>query len=457
MLYLADEVKLASTSISNYVWAFRSWTKLQRQLDPAYGVIEWHDFMQSISVECWQPSEPRKEVPVWLLRKALEAVDVNVFWEVQMAFLILLLFFTFARSETPCPATFAASPADGGFDTTKHTQVRDIKLEPVNNRRCLHARLKSIKQDPRLERPQAQGNEDWIIVGDLDDPSSIFSIFKWVQILFQHHGRARPDDAPFFLDPDRVRHLTYGNALKQFRRLLSRVVGEDEAKSYGLHGLRVSGYNCARRINRELAVAQGAWESAAHERYDRFTAAEISALPGSMIALASSGDDPRFAAPSQVPAPPAILTVGPSAPVAPPPPPPAALPAVRQRIRVFWTDMDEWFSATVTSHRAEGSGPRATRVVYDVTPQFPRARENVFWHDLSTERWEALPAQEVLLLPAPVDTVAAAAVPPVTVAVPALPVPRAEPLPLSRSGRVPRPVARLPASLPGEWSSSAPL
>ena len=66
-----------------------------------------------------------------------------------------------------------------------------------------------------------------------------------------------------------------------------------------------------------------------------------------MIALADAGDDARFAAPSQVPAPPAILAVGPAAPLAPPPPPPVALPAVRQRIRVFWTDMDEWLSATI--------------------------------------------------------------------------------------------------------------
>ena len=103
-----------------------------------------------------------------------------------------------------------------------------------------------------------------------------------------------------------------------------------------LHGLRVSGYNSARRVNRELAVAQGAWDSDAHERYDRFTLSEVVSLPANMISIATGGDDTRFAAPSVVPPAPPVLTVGPNAPLALPPPRTVVdLPAPRSRIRVF--------------------------------------------------------------------------------------------------------------------------
>ena len=42
--------------------------------------------------------------------------------------------------------------------------------------------------------------------------------------------------------------------------------------------------------------------------------------------------------------------------------------------------MDEWFTATVTSHR-EGS----SRVLYDAADVWPSAS---FWHNLSEEKWE---------------------------------------------------------------------
>jgi hypothetical protein len=40
--------------------------------------------------------------------------------------------------------------------------------------------LKVIKQDPRMERPEAAGNEDWVYIGDVDDPQ--FSVFMWLRI-----------------------------------------------------------------------------------------------------------------------------------------------------------------------------------------------------------------------------------------------------------------------------------
>ena len=130
-LYMADELQIASASISNYVWALRSYMKFNRQIDPVYGVIEWDDWMSGIQVVAWRASEPRRIVPIALLRKAIDIVardswrynhEVN-FRNVQTIVAVLMLLFTFARSETPCPETL------GGFDDTQHLQVRDVTVE----------------------------------------------------------------------------------------------------------------------------------------------------------------------------------------------------------------------------------------------------------------------------------------------------------------------------------------
>ena len=42
-------------------------------------------------------------------------------------------------------------------------QVKDVKV--VSG--AVLVRLKGIKQDPRMQRPEAAGNEDWIVIGDV--------------------------------------------------------------------------------------------------------------------------------------------------------------------------------------------------------------------------------------------------------------------------------------------------
>ena len=79
-----------------------------------------------------------------LLARALAMVDHASFEEVQAAVLILILLFSFARSETPCPKS------RDGFDADQHLRVCDVV--PRGNPFQLRVRLKRIKQDPRLER-----------------------------------------------------------------------------------------------------------------------------------------------------------------------------------------------------------------------------------------------------------------------------------------------------------------
>eukprot|EP00965_Chrysotila_dentata_P118258 3909280-Pleurochrysis_carterae.AAC.1 len=93
--------------------------KYNRQLDPAYGVAELEDLMKSVQVVVWVASEPRRAVPVWLVKESLERVDVTRLVEVQAAFFMLVLVFTFARSETPCCKTHKS------FDPTQHLMLSD--------------------------------------------------------------------------------------------------------------------------------------------------------------------------------------------------------------------------------------------------------------------------------------------------------------------------------------------
>ena len=312
MIYMMDETELAGASITNYTWALRAYMKFARQLDPAMGIAEWDDWCQAVSVVAWVQGEPRLMVPLDLIKRALERVDLDSFEEVQAANLMLMLLFTFARSETPCPKTL------GGFDADQHLRVCDV--QPVGSPFRLRVRLKRIKQDQRIERPEARGEGDWVVIGDTDD--QLFSIRVWSQRLLRIHG-SRPADAPFFVAPgDKSKPLTYASGMRHVRALWEKASSKDESHRYGLHGLRVTGYTLAKRgAGETLAVAQGGWKSTSNERYERFETSEVLALPNRMLAARQGEADMTAAA--ALPRPPI-----PPVPVARVAPPSPAVPAV---------------------------------------------------------------------------------------------------------------------------------
>ena len=398
--HMAEDTELVGSSIANYVWAFRSWLKFQRQLDPVYGVVDWEEFMQAVMVRTWVPAEPRKEVDLWMVRESLRRVDLNSFVEVQAAHLMLVLLFTFARSETPVPKAYSG---EGQFDPGKQMQVQDINVVPG----ALHVRLKGIKQDPRMQRPEAAGNEDWIVIGDI--PDSDFSILLWTRRLFALHGGARDASGPFYLDRTKRRPYIYSAAMADVRALWAKVVGEVKATECGLHGLRVAGYNSARKgpSGEELAVAHGGWRSTAHKRYERFSQEEVTALTKVIVEqLVEPGTGFNIVRPLRpgTPAAPASSTLWP---VGPPPPraqqsgltgaarqssrrhwpganPPDEPTRVerRSRIKVLWDDA--WFEGTVTSQRRE-NGAFITRVLYDAIGSW---HSHAMWHNLDVEGWD---------------------------------------------------------------------
>ena len=405
--YMVNETELVSASIANYVWAVRTWMKYQRQDDPIFGVPEWDDYMQGVHVVAWVQSEPRRRVPLNLIFEALRMVNPNVFWEVQAAVLMLILLFTFARSETPCPKSFAG---EGALDPDKHLLVRDIRVRAFQGRSYVQMRLKSIKQDGRMERPEAAGNEDWINIGDV--PDSDFSILKWLRLLFSFHGGARAHTDPFFLDHDRSRWLTYSNALRDVRALWARASSVEEANRYGLHSLRVAGYNGAKqgKHGTVLACAHGGWSSDAHERYARFLLDDVLDLAG-IIIQQNASDGLTANAPELQRAP--LPLSGPVLQPGPRPERPSrsgtgpirgsrrrrsetqapVTNVVRardllpdDRISIYWTEERRWYRATIKGW-VEGT---TFSVIYDAHDAFQSLRERTFSHDLNSERWRAL-------------------------------------------------------------------
>ena len=72
-------------------------------------------------------------------------------------------------------------------------------------------------------------------------------------------------------------------------------------------------------------------------------------------------------------------------------PPPEKPVASGERVQVYWTDMDKWFTGTVTKNQRErgddGHMQRAYRIVYDASGSWQKKADLVYWHCLDDENW----------------------------------------------------------------------
>ena len=279
-LYFVDETELVYDSIANYLWALRSWMKFQRQIDPAYGVVEYSDLLSAVEVLTFMPSESRKEVPGAWIAGAVAHADPTSFRDCRAILLMLLLLFSFARSESPVAKNLTGPDS---FDAEKQLCVRDVRVQVVAGKRTGQFRLKGIKQDTLGQRATAQGEGDWVIIGETGDD---FCILRWLQRYFSFFQGARAPDAPFFVRDDFETPYLYGGGLDDIRELWSRTPGVTPAmaKTCGLHGLRVSGNTgTTRAFGRWLAKCQGGWDSESQERYDRADKRDVVEIPAGIV------------------------------------------------------------------------------------------------------------------------------------------------------------------------------
>ena len=264
-----------SSTISNYVWALCAHMQLHLQADPRVNVIGWQFFMTSVTVLCYMPGEPRKRVPTSLIRAALAAVDSTDFVQVQTALLTLFLYFTFQRSELPCPKTY------DGLDPLKHLLVKHMEPYEGGTRWAVG----TTKADPRAERlsHDAGPGREWIVVGEVND--ELFDMRMWLSLFYTMlpPGPRRPD-SPFFVSRDKTRALIYSQALPDFRNFL-RIGGCTNPEAFGLHGIRSEAFvTCSGAVSEEAAVIQGGWSTiTTASRYDRLTLPVAKSIASKMV------------------------------------------------------------------------------------------------------------------------------------------------------------------------------
>ena len=283
VMHMVQNTDLVYGSIEKYIWGVRTFMQVHHEADPQLGVRHWENFMSSVKVLTWVPAEPRRRCPTKVVKAILEFILENhaddFFWN-QMAFLIVLLLFTFSRSECPCPKAFTGREC---YDKAEHFNVGDFDIRHVGGRRALFVRFRAIKQDKRVERPEAAGDGDWAVLGEI--PGSHFCPIMWFLRLQRFYGH-RPDKrGPFFLDPDGVRPLIYGKALDAFHDL-QRAVNVSADELAGLHGLRVEGHNSTKNgLGAGIAQAHGLWKSNAVRRYDRYSMGQVVRIPAVIMGV----------------------------------------------------------------------------------------------------------------------------------------------------------------------------
>ena len=281
VMEMVDETELVFKSIELYLWGMRTWQTLQGQADPVFGVMGWESFMNSVKMLTWEPSTPRKMTPLDVLEAIIDDADEDDFHDVQMVHLLLTLVYTFSRSECPLPKSRTGRES---FDPGVHWRIIDFDVKVVGGRRVLMVRFQAIKQDPRVERPEAAGNADWAILGEI--PGSKWCPVMWATRFQKLVGVRRDKDGPHFVSPhDRSESYLYGTALDHYHRAQERVgVPKDELTSF--HGLRVLGYNKTKAaLGEDLAVAHGLWKSVAHKRYDRFDLGRVVLIPSAVAGV----------------------------------------------------------------------------------------------------------------------------------------------------------------------------
>ena len=225
------------------------------------------------------------QVNYWdVLDKIIDNTNKESFDEVQLLVLLLTLVHTFSRAECPCPKSYSGRES---YAYEEHWSVDDFDIVTFfGSRRATGVRFGAIKQDKKIERPEARGNNDWAYVGEI--PGSKWCLMHWLLKLNHMHG-PRDAKAPMFVhSKGSIQPLLYRVALSKFKAA-QRAVGVEEGEEAGLHGARVLGYTLTRRgLGEDVAKAHGLWSSNAHDRYHRFDMRQILRIP-SVIAGVDSG------------------------------------------------------------------------------------------------------------------------------------------------------------------------
>ena len=324
-------------TIQGYVWALCEHHIQVGGIaaDPLDNVLDWSRWMHALEVQAWVDSavEPHEMVPFTVLIRTLRHLNLQVHDDVLLGLILVFMFHTMSRSETPVPKT---RNGQHDFDGQQHIRCKDVRITTVGDQSFVEWGFGNIKQDKRSKRAQRDPDgREWKPVGEV---TGILSMLFWYTQYLTFVGEDRPPDSPFFVKED-GRHAVYQELLDGFREGMCRVEGITLAMALklGLHGLRVLGYNCWRAASGEdVAALQGGWGSMAHRSYGRDTLASLLAVPQRAAAYAAANALPPMPLDEAMAAP----DMGsPSVPI--PLVPPKALPAQPSRARTLGSSSAE--------------------------------------------------------------------------------------------------------------------
>ena len=263
VLDMAHTEQIKFGTMQGYVWCVQvdHIHQFGASGDPLDGVADWGKFMSALEVQSFVNSsvEPRRMMPFMMLVNTLLCLDSSVRLEAGLGCMMLMMYYTMSRSESPLPKTA------NSFDSTKHIRRCDVRLL---NSMYVEWGLGSIKQDQRSKRSNRDPDKrDWKPCGECD---GVLSMRNWFDA-YEELSNWSDGQQPFFYD-DNGKPLTYTFMLNFMRSCMARCDGVSQADAdlYGFHGLRVLGYNCWRAAEGEdVAALQGGWGSLAHRLYGR--------------------------------------------------------------------------------------------------------------------------------------------------------------------------------------------
>jgi hypothetical protein len=105
----------------SFEWGVRVWMQSQMVVDPLMGVLFWASLMQAIKV-LLVPGEPRRAVPHETIEAIIDLVEARYLHDLFAVFLILVLYYSFSRTECACPKTYTGREC---FDEDVHWGVRE--------------------------------------------------------------------------------------------------------------------------------------------------------------------------------------------------------------------------------------------------------------------------------------------------------------------------------------------
>lgn len=281
-IYMARK-ELAYGTIQGYIWGWEQYHINNGFHSPLDNVQDWSRWMRSLEVQIFRPSEPTEMVPFLLLSRSLLSVDRLSFAEVRTACAMLMLFFTMSRSEYPVPKTHSGQH---NFNPAQHCRQRDVRT----SNGYVEWAFGIIKQD-QLGKRLRKGEREWKPVGNA---TGCMNMRFWLELYCSMRPANDDLDTAFFVTSDGL-PLLYHHLLNDMRLLFCKVQGItlEIAKRFGLHGLRVLGYNAGRAaMGEDVAALQGGWFSSCHQTYGRDTLNKILSMAQAASSRAADLADP---------------------------------------------------------------------------------------------------------------------------------------------------------------------